>query len=96
MEIYYEKGDYKAVHVVRYQLLRFHLHKKLTSKSHVECGYLQGSELKMEKLSQVNGPKKRASVDILIPDNIDFNPKLIGRDREGLTKARTYQGHFNS
>jgi hypothetical protein len=36
-----------------------------------------------EKISQVNEPTKQAGVVILIFDKIDFQPKLIERDREG-------------
>ena len=37
----------------------------------------------MEKVFQVYGPKKQAGVVILISNKIDFQPKLIKRDREG-------------
>jgi hypothetical protein len=37
----------------------------------------------MEKNSQANGPKKQAGEAILILNKIDFQPKVIKKDKEG-------------
>jgi hypothetical protein len=54
----------------------------------------------MEKLYQVNGPKKHVDVAILIFGKIDFKQKLIRRDREGhyilIKEKTTPRGHVNS
>jgi exonuclease III len=34
-------------------------------------------------ISQANGPKKQAGVAILITNKIDFQPKVIKKDKEG-------------
>jgi exonuclease III len=34
---------------------------------------------------QANGPKKQAGVAILIPNKIDFQPKVLKKDKERLT-----------
>lgn len=44
----------------------------------------------MGKGFQANGPRKHASVSVLIPDKIDFKPHLVRKDIEGhiiLTKG---------
>jgi hypothetical protein len=46
-----------------------------------------------QKVFQANGPKKQASVSILISSKIDFQPKVIKRDREEhfiLAKGKIY------
>jgi hypothetical protein len=43
---------------------------------------------------QANGPKKQAGVAILISSKIDFQPKVIKKDKEGhfiLIKDKYYQ-----
>jgi exonuclease III len=43
---------------------------------------------------QANGPKKQAGVGILISNKIDFQPKVIKKDKEGhfiLIKGKIYQ-----
>jgi exonuclease III len=43
---------------------------------------------------QVNGPKKQAGVAILTSNKIDFQPKVIKKDKEGhfiLIKGKIYQ-----
>ena len=43
---------------------------------------------------QENGPHKQAGVAILISDEIDFQPKVIKKDKEGhfiLIKGKIYQ-----
>jgi exonuclease III len=46
------------------------------------------------KVFQANGPKKQAGVAILIPNKIDFHPKVIKRNVEGHfipIKGKTHQ-----
>jgi hypothetical protein len=43
---------------------------------------------------QANGPRKQAGVAILILDKMDFQPKVIKKDKEGhiiFTKGKIYQ-----
>jgi hypothetical protein len=43
---------------------------------------------------QTNGPKKQAGVAILILNKLDFQPKVIKKDKEGhfiLIKSKIYQ-----
>jgi hypothetical protein len=45
-------------------------------------------------VSQANGPKKQAGVAILISNKINFQPKVIKKDKEGyfiLIKGNIYQ-----
>jgi hypothetical protein len=47
-----------------------------------------------KKVFEANKPKKQARIVILIANKIDFQPKLIKRDREGyfiLIKGKLYQ-----
>jgi hypothetical protein len=47
---------------------------------------------------QANGPKKQAGVAILISNKINFQPKVIIRDKEGhfiLIKLKTFQDEFS-
>ena len=47
---------------------------------------------------QANGPKKQAGVTILISNKIDFQPKVIRKDKEGhfiLVKEKTYQDELS-
>jgi exonuclease III len=47
---------------------------------------------------QVNGPKKEAAVAILILNKIEFQPKVIKKDKEGhfiLIKVKTYQDELS-
>ena len=47
----------------------------------------------LEKKFQANGPKKQAGVAILILDKIDFQPKVIKKDKRGhfkLVKGKIY------
>jgi exonuclease III len=47
---------------------------------------------------QANGPKKQAGVAILISDRIDFQPKVIKKDKEGHfipIKAKLYQDELS-
>ena len=46
-----------------------------------------------EKIFQESEPKKQAGVAILISNKIDFQPKLIKRDRKGcfILKGKNYQ-----
>ena len=51
-----------------------------------------------KKIFQANGPKKKASVAILIADKINVKPKLIRRYREGhymLLKEKFYKRTFS-
>ena len=46
-----------------------------------------------ETIFQSNGPKKQAGVVILISNKIDFQPKLLKKDKEGhfiLVKGKIY------
>jgi len=47
---------------------------------------------KLGKNFQANGPKKEAGVAILISNKIDFQPKVIKKDKEGKTllKLKAY------
>jgi hypothetical protein len=48
-------------------------------------------------ISQVNGPKKQAGVAILVSNKIDFQCKVIKKDKEGhfrLIKGKIYQNDF--
>ena len=50
-------------------------------------------------ISQANGPKKKAGIDILILNKIDFQHKVIKKDKEGhfiLIKGKIYQEKLNS
>jgi hypothetical protein len=45
-------------------------------------------------ISQANGPKKKAGIDILILNKIDFQHKVIKKDKEGhfiLIKGKIFQ-----
>ena len=47
---------------------------------------------------QANGPKKQAGVAILISDKIDFQPKVVKKDKEGhfiLVKGKVYQDELS-
>ena len=47
---------------------------------------------------QANGPKKQAGVAILISNKIDFQPKVIKKDKEGhfiLIKGKLYQDELS-
>jgi exonuclease III len=47
---------------------------------------------------QANGPKKQAGVAILISNKIDFQPKIIKKDKEGnfiLIKGKIFQGELS-
>jgi exonuclease III len=47
---------------------------------------------------QANGPKKQVVVAILISNKIDFQPKVIKKDKEGhiiLVKGKTYQDELS-
>jgi hypothetical protein len=47
-----------------------------------------------KNIFQANGPKKQAGVAILILNNINFQPKVIKKDKEGyfiLIKGKIYQ-----
>ena len=47
---------------------------------------------------QANGPKKQAGVAILISNKIDFQPKVIKKDKEGhfiLIKGKIYQDELS-
>jgi hypothetical protein len=47
---------------------------------------------------QANGPKKQAEVAILILNKIDFQPKVIKKDKTGnfmLIKAKIYQDELS-
>jgi exonuclease III len=47
---------------------------------------------------QANGPKKQAGVAILIWNKIDFQPKVIKKDKEGhfiLIKVKIYQDELS-
>ena len=47
-----------------------------------------------KKIFQANGLKKQAGVAILIPNKIDFQPKVIKKDKEGhfiLNKGKIFQ-----
>ena len=54
--------------------------------------YLRGKGWKT--IFQANGPKKQAGVAVLISNKIDFQPKVIKKDKEGhfiLVKGKIYQ-----
>jgi exonuclease III len=47
---------------------------------------------------QANGPKKQAGVAILISNKIDFQPKVIKKDKEGyfiLNRGKIYQDELS-
>ena len=47
---------------------------------------------------QANGPKKQAGVAILISNKINFQPKVIKKDKEGhfiLVKGKIYQDELS-
>jgi exonuclease III len=47
---------------------------------------------------QANGPKKQTGVAILISNKIDFQPKVIKKDKEGhliLIKVKIYKDEFS-
>jgi exonuclease III len=47
---------------------------------------------------QANGTKRQAGVAIRIPNKIDFQPKIIQKDKEGhfiLIKAKIYKDEFS-
>jgi hypothetical protein len=47
-----------------------------------------------KKIYQANGPQKQAGVAMLISDKVDFEPKLVRRDKEGhfiVTKGTIHQ-----
>ena len=47
-----------------------------------------------ETIFQANGPKTQAGVPVVISDKIDFQPKVIKKDKEGhfvLIKGKIYQ-----
>jgi exonuclease III len=47
---------------------------------------------------QANGPKKQVGVAIIISNKIDFQPKVIKKDKEGhftLIKVKLYQDEFS-
>jgi hypothetical protein len=46
------------------------------------------------KLLQSNAPKKQASVAILVSDKIDFNTKLIRRDRKRILTHQRKIHHY--
>jgi exonuclease III len=51
-----------------------------------------------ETIFQANGPKKQAAVAILISNKIDFQPKVIKKDKEGHyihIKAKFYQDNLS-
>ena len=51
-----------------------------------------------KKIFQANGLKKQAGVVILISNKIDFQPKLIKKDKEGhfiLIKGKIYQDELS-
>jgi exonuclease III len=51
-----------------------------------------------KKNFQANGPKKKAGVAILISNKIDFQPKVIKKDKEGhfiLIKVKIYQDELS-
>jgi hypothetical protein len=48
----------------------------------------------MQNVCQANGPMKEGGVDILLPNLMDFQLKLIRRNRQGhfiLIKGKIYQ-----
>jgi hypothetical protein len=45
-------------------------------------------------ISQTNGHKKQAGVVILISDKIDFQPKVIKKDKEGQFILDKYNKYF--
>jgi hypothetical protein len=49
-------------------------------------------------ISQANGPKKQASISILILNKINFQPKVIKKDKEGhfiLVRGKIYQNELS-
>jgi hypothetical protein len=51
-----------------------------------------------ETIVQANGPKKQTGVTILLLNKINFQPKVIAKDREGhfrLIKGRLFQEGFS-
>jgi hypothetical protein len=48
----------------------------------------------LETIVQANGPKKQAGVAILISDKIDFQPKVIKKDKEGQFILDKYNKYF--
>ena len=49
-------------------------------------------------ICQANGPKKQAGIAILISNKIDFQPKVIKKDKEGhfiLIKVKIYQDELS-
>jgi exonuclease III len=62
--------------------------------------HLSGKEKKYRRVKgwktifQANGPKKQAGVAILIPNKIEFQPKVLKKDKEGhflCIKSKIYQ-----
>ena len=52
----------------------------------------------LETIFQENGPKKQAGVAILISNKIDFQPKVIKKDKEGhfiLIKGKIFQAELS-
>ena len=53
----------------------------------------------LENNFQANGPMKETRISILIPNKINFQPKVIKKDKEGhfiLIKGKIYQEELNS
>jgi exonuclease III len=53
---------------------------------------------RLEKNFQASGPKKQAGVVILITNKIDFQPKVIKKDKEGhflFIKGKIYQDELS-
>jgi len=59
-----------------------HLFAASQKETHITIKYRHHLNIKVwKKIVQANGTKNQAGIAILIPDKIDFEPKLTRRDK---------------